>query len=250
MTVLGVIPARWASQRFPGKPLAPLAGRPLIEHVWRRARDASTLGELVVATDDNRIADAVHAFGGVAIMTPADCPSGTDRAAHVARRFPQADLVVNVQGDEPLLDAGVIDAAVNALRETPWAGVATAVTPIHGQASFESPHVVKAVVGTGGRALYFSRSPIPSRVRTPPAPGEAWGLKHLGLYVFRRETLLAFASQPPAPLEQIEKLEQLRFLAGGVGIVAVETSRDAVGVDTPEELAEAERLLVREGQSR
>ncbi|MBN1478587.1 3-deoxy-manno-octulosonate cytidylyltransferase [Candidatus Sumerlaeota bacterium] len=243
MSVLGVIPARHASTRLPGKPLALLAGKPLVQHVWERASRARSIDRLVVATDTEAIREAVEAFGGVAMLTPVDCPSGTDRAAVVAREFPDAEIILNIQGDEPLLDPAVLDEAVDALRAAPWAAVATAVTPIHRREDFESPHVVKAVVGEEGRALYFSRSPVPSRARTQPGWGEPWGLKHLGLYVFRREALLGFASRAPALLEETEKLEQLRFLSAGEGIVVIETSHDAIGVDTPEDLAEAERLL-------
>lgn len=246
MSVLGVIPARHGSTRFPVKALAALAGKPLIQHVWERSREAALLDELVVATDHEEIRRAVEAFGGEAVMTPVDCPSGTDRCALVAQARPHAELIVNIQGDEPLLRGEVIDQAIAALRANPWAAVATPVTPILDRQTFESPHAVKAVVAPGGRALYFSRSPVPSRARTPPAPGEPWGLKHLGLYVYRRAALLAFATRPPALLEEIEKLEQLRFLAAGEGIVVVETRHDSVGVDTPADLLEAERRLAQE----
>ncbi len=222
----------------------------MIEHVWERAARAECVDRLVVATDDEKIVRAVEKFGGEAVMTPADCASGTDRCACVAERHPDAEIIVNVQGDEPLLDPAGIDRAVEALRANAWAAVATLMTPIRDRETFESPHVVKAVVGDSGRALYFSRSPIPNRTREAPAGEEPWGMKHLGLYVYRRAALLAFASAPPALSECIEKLEQLRFLAAGQAIVVVETDHDAVGVDTPEELAVAERLLAEERESR
>jgi 3-deoxy-manno-octulosonate cytidylyltransferase (CMP-KDO synthetase) len=250
MSVLGVIPARWASTRFPGKILAPLAGKPMIRHVWERASRAQAVDRLVVATDHREVAEAVEAFGAEAVMTPEDCASGTDRIAVVAEAIADAALVVNIQGDEPLLEPTVIDQTVEALRAAPWASVGTAMTPIRDREAFESPHNCKVVTAEDGRALYFSRSPLPSRARVEPRAGEPWGMKHLGLYAYRREALLAFASRPPSLLEGIEKLEQLRFLAAGQAIVVVETPHDCVGVDTPEELAEAERLLLAEAPRR
>jgi 3-deoxy-manno-octulosonate cytidylyltransferase (CMP-KDO synthetase) len=246
VSVLGVIPARWASTRFPRKALAPLAGKPMVQHVWERARRSRLIDRLVIATDHDEIVRAAEAFGAEAVMTPETCASGTDRCAHVARGIASAQIVVNIQGDEPLLDPVAMDQAIEALRARAWAVVATVMTPIRDRESFESPHVVKVVVGQDGRALYFSRSPLPNRSRTPPAAGEPWGMKHLGLYVFRRESLLAFASRSPSLLENIEKLEQLRFLDAGDGIVVIETEHDSVGVDTPAELAEVERLIAQE----
>jgi 3-deoxy-manno-octulosonate cytidylyltransferase (CMP-KDO synthetase) len=243
MEILGVIPARMASQRLPGKPLAPLAGKPMVQHVWERVKAAASITRVVIATDDERVCDAAKSFGADAMMTPADCPSGTDRAALVAQANPQAKIVVNIQGDEPLIDPGVIDRCIGALLGAPWAAVSTPMTPIRDRESFESPHIVKVAHTPEGRALYFSRSPIPSRARSEPAAGEPWGMKHLGLYTFRREALLDFATWPPALLETMEKLEQLRFLAHGCGIAVVETPHDSVGVDTPEDLERVERRL-------
>lgn len=246
MDILGVIPARYGSTRFPGKLLAPLQGRPLILHTIDAARTARRLTDLVVATDDERIAEAVRPSGVDVCITSPDCPSGSDRAAEVIRNR-AADVIVNLQGDEPKLEGEVIDAVVDALLESDVWGVATPVVAIRNEKDFTSPHVVKAVKTPGGAALYFSRAPIPSKTRMTPADGESpgfiWGWKHLGLYAFRREALVAFTSWTPTPLEQREHLEQLRLLENGIKIRIVEVEKDSIGVDTPEELAELDRKL-------
>ena len=252
MDALAVIPARWASARFPGKPLALLAGRPMIEHVYRRALGAGTVGRVVVATDDERIAQAVRAFGGEVRMTSPAHPSGTDRVAEAARGE-GALVVVNVQGDEPLLHPEDIDAAVQPLLGADPPEMSTLAVPLPGPEDFLDPNVVKVVVGRGGNALYFSRAPIPHpRDALGGAPAHAPGLraawaglnprplKHLGLYAYRREYLLRYASLPPTPLERAERLEQLRALEDGARIRVVVIGRDSVGVDVPEDL---ERLL-------
>ncbi len=255
MSVLAVIPARYASTRFPGKPLADLCGKPLVVHTCERAREAKRVDEVVVATDDVRIAEAVEAYGFRAVMTSADCPSGTDRIAEVVANCPDASIVVNVQGDEPLIAAEVIDRAVEALEADPACAVSTAVIRIARREDFESPHVVKAVLDLSGRALYFSRSMVPNLTRASaedlalfaPAGDAAapafLGFKHFGLYVYRREALLRIVQLSPSPLERVEKLEQLRFLEHGFGIRAVETALDSIGVDTPEDL-EAARVVL------
>ncbi|MEK6711608.1 MAG: 3-deoxy-manno-octulosonate cytidylyltransferase [Nitrospinota bacterium] len=252
MDALAVIPARWASARFPGKPLALLAGRPMIEHVYRRALRAKTVSRVVVATDDERVARAVRAFGGEARMTLPSHPSGTDRVAEVARGE-GAQVVVNVQGDEPLLGPEDIDAAVQPLLGVNPPEMSTLAVPLAGPEDFLDPNVVKVVVGKAGDALYFSRAPIP-HPRGPLGAGPAsapglrgsWAglrprpLKHLGFYAYRREYLLRLASLPPTPLELAERLEQLRALEDGARIRVVVIGRDSVGVDVPGDLA---RLL-------
>lgn len=246
MEILGVIPARYGSTRFPGKLLAPLQGRPLILHTIDAARTAGRLTGLVVATDDRRIADIVRPSGVEVCMTSPDCASGSDRAAEVLRSR-EADVIVNIQGDEPRLEGEVIDAVVDGLLETEAWGVATPVVAIRSEKDFTSPHIVKAVKDPSGSALYFSRAPIPSvdRVTTGDrGAGEfVWGWKHLGLYAFRREALLAFTAWPPTPLERREQLEQLRLLENGIKIRIVEVEKDSMGVDTPEELAELNQKL-------
>lgn len=246
MNIVGVIPARYASTRFPGKLLAPLAGRPLILHALDRAREAATVGRVIVATDDERIASVVREAGGEVAMTSPDCASGSDRVAEVARDQ-DWEVVVNLQGDEPNVSPAVIDAVVNALLQDATVDVSTAMVPIRSQEDFLSPHNVKAVAGAQGRALYFSRAPVPSVERLSPAeasdPSFIWGWKHLGLYAFRTPMLLRYATLAPTPLEQREALEQLRLLENGIPIRIVEVDHDSVGVDTPEELERLNQAL-------
>ncbi len=243
MKILGVIPARYGSTRFPGKPLHPIAGKPLVQHVVERCRGARALAEVIVATDDARIADAVRPFCRVEMTRP-DHPSGTDRIAEVAGRV-SCDAVVNIQGDEPLLDPAVIDAVAAALAD---AEMTTAAAPLPDPAELDNPNVVKVVLNATGRALYFSRHPIPylrdlvgrtaaERVRAFPY------LKHLGLYGYRRDTLLRLVRWPVSPLEAAEKLEQLRALEHGLAIAVVRVAAASPGVDTPEDAARVERLL-------
>lgn len=243
MRILGVIPARFASTRFPGKPLHLIAGRPLIQHVVERCRQAGTLAEVIVATDDERIAAVVRAFCRVE-MTRTDHPSGTDRIAEVMERV-EADAVVNIQGDEPLIDPGVVDAVAGALAE---AGMSTAATPIRDAAEYDNPNVVKVVVSAAGRALYFSRRTIPylraAASRSVPEQLAAFPfLKHLGLYGYRREILRQLVQLPVSRLEQAEKLEQLRALEHGIAIAVVPVEHDSVGVDVPADAERVERLL-------
>lgn len=246
MDILGVIPARYASTRFPGKLLAPLQGRPLILHTIDSARTSGRLTRLLVATDDERIAETVRAAGAEVRMTSPECASGSDRIAQ-AVRGDAAEVIVNIQGDEPRIEGGVIDRVIDGLLDSPDCGVATPVVALHAEKDFASPHIVKAVMDAGGRALYFSRAPIASLSRVPAAererPGFRFGWKHLGLYAYRREVLMAFTSLPPTPLEQREQLEQLRLLENGIKIRIVEVEQDSIGVDTPEELAELDRKL-------
>lgn len=235
---IGIIPARYDSSRFPGKPLADIAGRSMVEHVYRRAGMAASLALVCVATDDRRIYDAVRAFGGEVVMTRSDHRSGTDRIAEAARSL-EADVVVNVQGDEPLLDPAEIDAVVAPFAGRPDLCMSTAAVPIRTAQDIEDPGVVKVVLDQQGYALYFSRLPIPYH-------GAAAGrtrLKHLGLYAYRRDFLFTYASLPPTPLEEAERLEQLRVLEHGYRILVVRTEHDAVSVDTPEDLMRVRGLV-------
>jgi 3-deoxy-manno-octulosonate cytidylyltransferase (CMP-KDO synthetase) len=233
VTSVAVIPARYASTRFPGKPLADIAGRPMIEHVYRRAVDTRGIDAVVVATDDQRVADAVARFGGVARMTAASHSTGTDRIAEVARQL-HCSIVVNVQGDEPLVDPEAIAQMVDALRADPTLEMATLRTPIRREEDYLSPHVVKVVVDARDNALYFSRAPIPHDRAGSGFSGAT--CKHLGLYAYRRDFLLRLAALPQSALERTVSLEQLRALEHGYRIRAVETRHDSIGVDTPEDL--------------
>ncbi|MCX7886022.1 MAG: 3-deoxy-manno-octulosonate cytidylyltransferase [Verrucomicrobiae bacterium] len=239
MKTLGVIPARYGAQRFPGKPLALIAGKPLVQHVYERARKARRLDAVVVATDDERIARAVGEFGGEAVMTPAECPSGTDRVALVAAQR-ECDLVVNIQGDEPLMRPEMIDQLVDGIAADPHCPMATLARRIESPDLLANPNVVKVVFAHNGHALYFSRHPIPY-VRD--AGTRAQHYKHLGIYGYRREFLLTFVRLAPTPLEKTEKLEQLRALEHGFAIKVLFTPYDSVGVDTPEDVAVVERIL-------
>ena len=243
--VVAAIPARWGSTRLPGKPLARLAGRPLIEHVYRRAAAAPGLDGVVVLTDDERIAAAVEGFGGRCQLTPADCASGTDRIAWAARGW-RAAAVVNVQGDEPLIEPEAIGRLARWLEGRPGDPMVTCAAPATAE-EFADPNAVKVVLGAGGHALYFSRAAIPYP-RRPPGGGAgaceaARPLKHLGIYGYQRRALLALAALAPTPLETAEALEQLRALEHGIPIRVLVVDRAAPGVDTPEDLAQVEALL-------
>jgi len=232
--VVGAIPARWGSTRFPGKPLVPLAGRPMIEHVYRRAAAAPGLDRVVVLTDDDRIAEAVAGFGGCWQMTPEECASGTDRIAWAAREWPEVRAVVNIQGDEPLIDPEVVGRIARHLAELPDVAMVTLATPAT-EEEIGDPNAVKVVLDRNGFALYFSRAAI--------RPGGAGVLKHLGLYGYQRAALLRLAELPAGPLETAESLEQLRALENRIPIRVLLTDRTSPGVDTPEDLARAERIL-------
>ena len=239
-SVLAVIPARFQSTRLPGKILADIAGKPMIEHVYRRAAAASRVHAVLVATDDERIAQAVRSFGGAALMTRADHASGTDRIAEVVGQLP-CRAVVNVQGDEPLIEPDTIDAAIAPILADTSVEMSTLSRPFQSLEEFKSPHVVKVVTDLQGNALYFSRSPIPYP-RTDGLPAAARA--HVGLYVYRRETLLKLAAAPAVPLELEESLEQLRALAHGIRIRVVETRHAAAGVDTPEDLERVRQTML------
>jgi 3-deoxy-manno-octulosonate cytidylyltransferase (CMP-KDO synthetase) len=282
MTIIGVIPARYSSHRFPGKPLADLEGKPLVQHVYERACSSKSLKRVIVATDDGRIYKAVRAFGGEVTMTSTDHKSGSDRVAEVARKI-DADIIVNIQGDEPLLDPLAIDQAVTPLWEDATLSLVTLAHPITDPKDLLDPNVVKVAVDLKGWALYFSRSPIPSPLSLLPPPqaqrrarnrkaspgvgisareslkdldaralveGKHW-LRHIGLYAFRRQFLVRFAGLDPSPLEKIERLEQLRALEHGFRIRIVVTAYDSVGVDIPEDLARVrERLRQQSSETR
>jgi len=237
--VVAIIPARYASTRLPGKPLALIAGKPMIQHVYERTCRATGVARTLVATDDARIADAVCAFGGDLVMTGAHA-TGTDRLAEVARGL-DADIVVNVQGDLPLLDPAALAACVAVFADQPRLEMASLMTPIRDEAEFRNPNVVKVVTGADGCALYFSRSPMPfwRGVRGDAA----FGRRHIGLYAYRRDALLTLAAAPRSPLECAEELEQLRALERGMRIRMVEVDSASPEVDTAEDL-ERVRCLV------
>lgn len=233
MSVFAIIPARYASTRFPGKPLVDICGKPMIQHVYERTMQAGSVSQVVVATDDERIRDVVIGFGGEVAMTRSDHPSGTDRLAEVAATI-DADLVVNVQGDEPLIDPVMIDQAVKPLLAKPSIVMGTLKCRIDNEDDYSNPNVVKVVVDKDDFALYFSRSPIPCLRDALMAEVDLF--KHVGLYVYRREFLLKYPALPETPLELSEKLEQLRALEHGYRIYVAETDRQSIGVDVPEDL--------------
>ncbi len=230
-SILGVIPARYASSRFPGKPLAAIAGKTMLQHVWERASQARYLTNLVIATDDERIRAAAEDFSAKVLITRPDHLSGTDRVAEAASAS-NAQIVVNIQGDEPMIDPAAIDAAVLGILDQEEAPMVTLKTRIFRASDAADPNIVKVVAGADGNALYFSRSAIPF-AREPDAKTAYF--KHLGLYVYRREFLLAYPDLPVGPLERAERLEQLRALENGFKIRVVETDCDSLGVDTPED---------------
>jgi 3-deoxy-manno-octulosonate cytidylyltransferase (CMP-KDO synthetase) len=239
--VVVVIPSRYAATRLPGKPLVDLAGKPMVQRVYEQAKLAQTVHRVLVATDDQRIVDAVLAFGGEAQMTRSDHRSGTERIAEVAAREP-GDVFVNVQGDEPLINPVAIDTAVAALLEDPPAPIATVATPIRHVPDIMDPNVVKTVLDFDSNALYFSRAPIPW-VRDTQQKVHVKYWKHLGLYVFQRDALLEYPTLPRGELEKIEQLEQLRWLENGWRIRVAEVEHDAVSVDVPEDVTRVEKLL-------
>jgi len=237
LPVVAIIPARYGSTRLPGKPLSDIHGKPMIQRVYEGVRGARLVDTVLVATDDERIAEAVRSFGGEAAMTRADHASGTDRVAEVAAGL-DAELILNVQGDEPELESAAIERLVAMMEGDPQAGIGTLACPFAEGSDPTNPNAVKVVVDRRGRALYFSRSLIPfpretaGRVQQPPA----W-LLHLGIYAYRRATLLELCRLPRTPLEETEKLEQLRFLESGYSIAVGIVEKAAIGIDTPEDYA-------------
>ncbi len=245
--VTAIIPARYGSTRFPGKPLALLQGQPMIQHVYRRVARAALVERVIVATDDQRILESVQNFGGEVFLTRADHPSGTDRLAEVAGML-DSELIVNVQGDEPLIQPEMIDQAIRPLLDNPDIDMGTLATRLTRLADFHNPNVVKVVRDQAGFALYFSRAPIPwprdlnreeLAIRLPQLV--VW--RHVGLYVYRRQLLLEYPGWSETPLEQLERLEQLRALEQGVRLYVAETEWDSHGVDTPADLERVEMLM-------
>lgn len=249
MQIVAIIPARYGSTRFPGKALADLDGRPMIQHVYERTLQASLVSRAIVATDDQRIFDTIRQAGGEAVMTSTSHETGTDRLAEVAQTL-EADLVVNVQGDEPLIVPAMIDQAIEPFLHDPVLKMGTLKSRVRCLHDFLSPNVVKVVTDNDGYALYFSRSPLPFfRDRWQDLKDDAFAsgkllcYKHVGLYVYQRDFLLAFAAMPQTFLECSEKLEQLRALEQGVRIRVVETEFESLGVDTPEDLNKARERM-------
>ena len=238
--IIGLIPARWGSSRFPGKPLHPIAGKPLVQHVWERVSQCSRLDDMAIATDDERILEAALAFGAKAIMTSPDHPSGSDRLAEAVQAFPSATHIVNIQGDEPLIDPALIDRLAGVLAADPALPMATVACLIDREEDLDNPNIVKVVLAGSGDALYFSRSVIPfarnSRISSP--------LRHLGIYAYRRDFLENYVRWKPTPLELTESLEQLRALENGAKIRVILTDHVSVGVDTPEQAAQVEQILL------
>jgi 3-deoxy-manno-octulosonate cytidylyltransferase (CMP-KDO synthetase) len=245
--VIAVIPARYESSRFPGKPLARQTGKYLIQHVYEQVSQARQVNDVLVATDDQRILAACKEFGAKAVMTSRRHTSGTDRVAEVAAQS-DADIVVNVQGDEPEIDPGSIDRAIDVFSEDDFAAIATLAAVMAPHEDINDPNVVKVVTDASGHALYFSRWPIPFHRDGQPASRPVYR-KHLGLYAYRRESLMEFSRQVPTPLEKAEKLEQLRALENGMVIAVRDVEHTAVGIDTPEQYAAFVRRCEKTKQS-
>ena len=246
-SILAVIPARYASTRFPGKPLHLIAGKPLVQHVWERVSTARHVSSVIVATDDDRIAAVARGFGAQVALTRPDHPTGTDRLAEVAAAHPEATHLINVQGDEPLIQPGLIDQLASALAADPDLPMITAAAPLADAVDAHNPNIVKVVLAAdghepprGGQALYFSRSPIPFARGPLIRPC----YRHLGIYGYTRNFLLRFVAWPPSPLEQTECLEQLRALENGARIHVVLTTDESPGVDTPEQAQAVEELIL------
>ena len=239
--VVGIIPARWGSTRFPGKPLHLVAGQPLLQHVWERCRRASALDSLIVGTDDIRIAEAAFAWGAEVSLTSPRHASGTDRIAEVATKLRGVSHIINIQGDEPLVDPKLINRLARQMRRDPKIEMITAVHPFENSADATSPHQVKAVLDREKRALYFSRHAIPFRQDSSAAVKY---FRHQGIYGYRRDFLLRFVRWKASPLERAERLEQLRALENGVKIHVVVTESGSPGVDTPDDARAIERFLL------
>ena len=255
MKIYGIIPSRFGSSRFPGKPLAMLAGKPLVAWVVEAVKKASSLDRVLVATDDERIKETVEKHGGEAVMTPSELPSGTDRIACAARiaaggDFDDGDILVNIQGDEPLIDPALIDSLVRKLVSSPKWDMATAVTPIRNLDDLDAKSVVKVVLDRDDGALYFSRLPIPCNRDGAADLASGLYVRHLGIYAYRGEFLKRYVAEKPCALEQTEKLEQLRALWMGAKIAVVRTEDTGIGVDTPEDAARVERILLTNIQPR
>jgi 3-deoxy-manno-octulosonate cytidylyltransferase (CMP-KDO synthetase) len=237
---LGIIPARWASTRFPGKPLHLIAGKPLVQHVWERCKQCVNLDRSIIATDDQRIFDAANEFGAEAVMTSENHPTGTDRIAEAVAGIPDANYVINIQGDEPLIDPSLIDDLATTLHQDSGIAMATAANVISEDSLMHDPNVVKCVLKKNGDALYFSRSPLPYRRQDSPSLKL---YRHKGIYAYRRDFLEKFVTWPPSPLELAESLEQLRALENNARIKVLITDDESPGVDTPEQALQIEDLL-------
>lgn len=240
MSCTVIIPARYASTRFPGKPLHVIAGKPLIQHVWERCRTCRNVTRIIVATDDERIAGAARGFGAEVCLTSPHHQSGTDRIAEAARSLPEASHIINVQGDEPLISPHLVDELAARMAADPGIGMITAVHALTDEALRDNPNIVKAVLTRDGRALYFSRSRIPYPRGSHPDQ-TCW--RHMGIYGFSRSFLFQFVSWAPSPLEITESLEQLRALENGAPIHVVITDHDSPGIDTPEQARELEAII-------
>ncbi len=242
---VGIIPARWNSTRFPGKPLHLIAGKPLLRHVWERVRHSSSLDAVIIATDDMRIAEAAFDWGAEVALTSSKHGSGTDRIAEVARKLQRAAYFINIQGDEPLVEPQLINRMIEHLRRDPKCDMITAAHPFLNAADAQSPHQVKVVLDADGNALYFSRSLIPfSQDATDPLRY----LRHQGIYGFQRDVLLRFVRWKQSPLEKAEQLEQLRALENGVIVHVLVTKHGSPGVDTPQDAKALEQMLARAGR--
>ena len=244
VNAVGIIPARWGSTRFPGKPLHPIAGKPLLQHVWERALRAKRLTSVIIATDEMRIAETAFAWGAEVALTSAKHRSGTDRVAEVIGRTKDFTHVVNIQGDEPLIDPRLIDKLLRVFEKDRALEMLTAAHPFKNEAEVQSPHQVKVVLDRAGNALYFSRAAIPHPAHRSHGTYRTY-LRHQGIYAYTRETLLRLVSWKPSPLERAESLEQLRALENGVKIRVLVAKGGSPGVDTPEDAATLERMLVR-----
>ena len=242
MKTVAIIPARYASSRLEGKPLLDITGKPMIQRVYEAASQAELIDRVIVATDDTRILEVVKRFGGEAELTSTHHPSGTDRVAEVAGQL-LCDTVVNLQGDEPLMEPPLIDELVRTLLDAQDVYMASAQSPIRAQADLANPNIVKVVSDHNGYALYFSRSPIPYHVSSNTAARRFFGFKHIGLYIYRKDFLMNLVKIGPSPLEKKERLEQLRVLENGYRIKLISTEYDSPGVDTPEDLKKARERI-------
>ena len=249
MQITVIIPARYQSTRFPGKPLAKIKGRPMIEHVYQRCSQMAAVDRVIVATDDRRIYDCVHKFGGEVQLTAADHKSGTDRIAEVARKL-AGELIVNVQGDEPLVSESMVDSALQPFASEPELKMSTLKKKITDTGKINDPDTVKVVCDSQDYALYFSRSPLPFYRQESEGSSNVCCYQHLGLYVYRRDFLLKFTELEPTPLECAESLEQLRALENGYRIKVVETDCQAIGVDRPEDISRVEKELLNDEKNK
>lgn len=246
MKTLGVIPARWASTRFPGKILAPLAGKPIIQHVWEQAKKSKLLNDVVIACDEDHVLKVLQSFGAKAVMTDKNHPSGSDRIREVLKNH-DADIVVNIQGDEPFIDPQTIDQLVKALMDDATSSMTTVIKVLKEESDLNNPNVVKVVIDCKKYAMYFSRAAIPFN-RDQKKFSDLKYYKHLGIYAYRRDFLIDYNILPESSLEETERLEQLRVLEAGYRIKTIETTKETVGVDTPEDLKRAEQFLAAAGQ--